>query len=77
MTDISHYTDEPTTAPAIVDTAASSVGTLKAKIRAFLAKEENRKELRRLTVTFSIQYALVAVFVVAALQFVSANLNFQ
>lgn len=77
MTDFSQYSDSPNAGRARLDAALSGGGALCAKFQEFVAKEENRAELRRLMFVFSIQYALVAVFVVSVVASVSAQLNFH
>lgn len=77
MTDFSQYFDRPNVRRARFDPVLGRVGALRGKFQAFFNKEENRTELRRLIFVFSIQYALVGLFVVAVIGFVSAQLNIQ
>jgi len=77
MTDFSQYSDSPTPGRARLYALLGGAGALRAKFQEFVSIEENRAELRRLMFVFSIQYALVAVFVVAVVASISAQLNIQ
>lgn len=77
MTDLSQYSANPIRRRARFDAVLGRAAAIQAKCHDFFAKKENRIELRRLFLTFSILYILVGFFAVAVIGFVSTHLNFQ